>query len=339
MNPQPWTADRLSQLLRGYQPSCVLTAAAELNLFALLVERPRTAAEVAHALSADLRATRTLLDALVALELLARHDDAYQFPPELADLLLPSRPGAGVAGSSQLALAQHHANCLRHWAQLSAVVLTGKPADPIPSTRGPQADYAAFIEAMDNTAQATAGTLVASLQPLSFTHLLDVGGASGSYTIAFLRAHPAARATLFDLPPVMPQARERLAFAGLLSRVTLAPGDFYTDPLPAGADLAWVSAIIHQNSRPQNQDLFRRVHQALIPGGRILIRDFIMEENRAHPPAGALFAVNMLVRTPAGGTFTFAELREDLALAGFIDVNILLRSDTMNSILTARKPE
>jgi predicted O-methyltransferase YrrM len=246
--------------------------------------------------------------------------------------MVAGRPG------NQLAMAQHQANCLRNWAQLAAVVKHGRPAPRVPSIRGGEADYAAFIEAMDNVAGTTAPGLVAALQPLNFTHLLDVGGASGTYTIAFLRAHPAARATLFDLPQVMSQARQRLQSAGLLPRVTLVPGDYNVDPLPAGADLAWVSAIVHQNSRPQNQSLFRRVHDALIGGGRIMVRDFLMDPSRTSPAGGALFAINMLVGTTGGTTFTLDELSADLASAGFADITAPVRSDTMNSVLAARKP-
>ena len=89
------------------------------------------------------------------------------------------------------------------------------------------------------------------------------------------------------------------------------------DALPPGADLAWVSAIVHQNTRAQNRALFTAVFEALTPGGRIAIRDILMEEDRTRPVAGALFAVNMLVATQGGGTFTLAELREDLVAAGF----------------------
>jgi len=115
------------------------------------------------------------------------------------------------------------------------------------------------------------------------------------------------------------------------------PGNFYTDALPAGADLAWVSAIVHQNSRQQNRALFGKVFAALVPGGRILIRDFVMDDTRTEPAAGAFFAVNMLVGTPGGGTFTFGELRDDLAAAGFVEVTLLRRGDGMDSIVGATK--
>ena len=108
--------------------------------------------------------------------------------------------------------------------------------------------------------------------------------------------------------------------------------------LPSGADLAWVSAIVHQNSRAQNRRLFANVFQALVPGGRISIRDVLMEESRIEPVAGALFAVNMLVATEGGGTFTFEELRKDLETASFVEAAVLRRDEGMNSIAVARKP-
>ena len=133
-------------------------------------------------------------------------------------------------------------------------------------------------------------------------------------------------------------ARQRLADAGLAERVRLVAGDFMEDPLPAGADLAWVSAIVHQNSRAQNRELFAKVFTALAPGGRIAIRDLVMEPSRTRPVAGALFALNMLVGTVGGGTFTFDELREDMEAAGLTHPALLRRDEGMNSVVVAAKP-
>lgn len=332
MTPKQWTTAELDQLSRSFQPPCVLFAAAELDLFGSLAGTPFTAAQAAAKLGADPRGTTILLDALTALQLLDKQADRYDVPPSVANLMTAGRPG------SQLAMMQHLANCLRNWSHLAEVVKTGRPAARQPSIRGEAADYAAFIEAMDNVSGPVASKLVADLQPLTFNHLLDVGGGSGTWTIAFLRANPTARATLFDLPKVMPQAQARLQSAGLTNRVTLAPGDFYVDPLPPGADLAWISAIVHQNSQQQNRDLFARVFAALVPRGQILIRDFLMEPSRTTPVGGALFAVNMLANTESGSTFTVEELREDLAAAGFTDAKVLRQEETMHSVLAARKP-
>ena len=124
-----------------------------------------------------------------------------------------------------------------------------------------------------------------------------MGGGPGTYTIAFLRAVPGMTATLFDLPDVIQMARERLESEGMIDRVTLIPGSYDDDELPQGHDLALLSAIIHSNSLDGNLELYRKVFRALKPGGRILIRDHVMEPDRTRPRDGAVFAINMLVGT------------------------------------------
>ncbi|NQU09885.1 methyltransferase domain-containing protein [bacterium] len=331
MMPPPWTADAVLELGRAYQPAAVLAAAADLDLFSALAPTPCAATALAAALKVDPRGLTMLLDALVALELLEKTDNRYRVPEDVAALL--AHHGKG----SVLAMAQHQVNCLRRWAQLATVVQTGQPAERSPGVRGEQGDLASFIGAMHNVSAPRADEVISSIDPLQFQHLLDIGGGPGTWTMAFLRACPTARATLYDLPDVIPLARERLAAAGLLDRVNLAAGDFSQDPLPRAADLAWVSAIVHQNSRAENRALFAKIYQALVPGGRIAIRDLIMDESRTQPVAGALFAINMLVATNSGGTFTFAELREDLESAGFTGVTVARNDGTMSAVVTARR--
>ena len=329
---QLWTVEDVLALGRSYQGAAVLAAAADLDLFSALAPAPLAAAELARTLQCDLRALTILLDALVALRLLAKSGGNYALPASLKALLTPD------GAQSILAMAQHQGHCLRNWAQLGRVVKTGRPAACMPGVRGEAGDQEAFIGAMHNVSAPNADQVIRAVQPLHLQHLLDIGGASGTWTIAFLRACPSAQATLFDLPHVLPMARRRLVAAGLDQRVKLAAGDFMADTLPLGADLAWVSAIVHQNSRAQNRALFSKVIAALVPGGRIAIRDILMEEDRTQPVAGALFAVNMLVATEGGGTFTFAELREDLAAAGFAEVALARQDEAMNAIVVAKKP-
>jgi hypothetical protein len=328
----PWTAEGILTLGRSYQGAAVLAAAADLDLFTALARAPLGAAELARALECDLRALTILLDALVGLRLLHKSGTRYSLPAGLDAFLTPNDT------QSILAMAQHQGHCLRNWAQLSQVVKTGRRAECLPGVRGEAGDQEAFIGAMHNVSAPNADQVVRAVQPLQFGHLLDIGGASGTWTIAFLRACPSAQATLFDLPHVIPMARRRLAAAGLDQRVRMVAGDFTSDPLPQGADLAWVSAIVHQNSRAQNRALFAKVGAALVPGGRIAIRDILMEEDRTRPVAGALFAVNMLAATEGGGTFTFGELREDLEAASFAEVALLRQDEAMNSVVVARKP-
>ena len=330
--PPKWTEDEILNIAKGYQNAVLLFAAADLDIFSTLSKKPMTAEALTAKLHTDYRATSIILNALVALALLTKQNAKYSVTPAAADLLCREKP------LSVLPMVRHQANCLRRWIQLPRITKSGKPAEPSPSIRGEDADTAAFIGAMENVSRPIADQIVEKLQPLTFTHLLDIGAASGTWTIAFLKTIPKASATLFDLPDVIPMAKKRIARARLSQCVKFVPGDFYTDDLPKGADFAWLSAIAHQNSRLQNRDLFAKIRRALKPHGTLVIRDIVMEESRTKPTAGALFAVNMLVATEGGGTYTFEEYREDLRDAGFKNITLIARDDFMNSLIQAEKP-
>jgi precorrin-6B methylase 2 len=322
-----WTAQDILEMARSFQPACVLAAGAALDVFTPLYETSMTSQALARELGTDPRAMAILLDALAALELLTKRGDHYSVPADVAKLFTESSP------DNVLPMVRHQSNCLRRWAMLSEVVQKGGPAEAGPSIRGTDADQADFIGAMQNVSEPVAAEVVAGLQPLRFRHVLDVGAGPGTWTIALLRAVPESRATLFDLPPVIPIAKQRITKAGLSDRATFVGGDYYTDDLPGGVDLVWLGAICHQNSREQNRALFTKVHQALDDGGAVVIRDIVMDPSRTRPKAGALFAVNMLVATEAGGTYSFEEYREDLGRAGFRQVVLVRQDETMNCLI------
>jgi predicted O-methyltransferase YrrM len=326
-----WSAEEVLQTSWSFQRACVVAAAADLNVFSALHHRPMTADALAGELGTDPRATTILLDALAALEFLSKQGDDYTVPEDLAELL------SDKSDKNVLPMLRHLANCLSRWAQLARVTRSGKPAERVASVRGEAADQAAFIGGMHNLSAPVAAEVVGRLKPLNFKHILDIGGASGTWTMAFLDAVAEAKATLFDLPAVVPMAEKRLSAAGLGDRVKLIAGDYYTDDLPAGADLAWLGAICHQNSRQQNRDLFARIHKALTDDGVVVIRDVVMDPSRTSPERGALFAVNMLVATEGGNTYTFDQYSEDLREAGFDDVTLVHRDEFMNSLIRAKK--
>jgi hypothetical protein len=323
---------QILDLMNGFRPACVLGAAAELDIWSALGTKAMSAQQLADKQGGNARALTIVLDALVALQLLDKRAGVYSVPPELLTLLTECN-NHGV-----LPMLRHSMNCLRNWSQLAWVSKSGNPSQHQPSILGAEADRASFIAAMHAVSGPMVDTLIARLNPSRFKHLLDVGGASGTWTMAFLRVMAGSTATIFDLPDAIQHARQRFAGTPLASRVSFVEGDFYVNDLPPGADYAWLSAIAHQHSREKNRELYAKVHAALQPGGRIGIRDVVMEADRTRPVDGALFAVNMLVNTDTGGTFTFEEFADDLRAAGFIEPMLRVRDERMNSVVEARKP-
>ncbi|MEW5721626.1 MAG: methyltransferase [Thermodesulfobacteriota bacterium] len=319
-------------LARAFMESRILISGAELDLYTVLADQALTAEEAAGKTGCLVRPLTVLLDALAALGLLVKEDGRYRTEEALVPLLSSTSP------SSVLPMILHAGSLWRRWSNLTEVVHQTGPPERSPGRFEDPEALRAFIGAMHVVGAPQAAQVVAEIGSGTARKLLDVGGASGTYTMAFLNASPGMTATLFDRPEVVAMAGERLARAGYLDRVTLVAGDFYEEELPAGHDLALLSAIIHQNGPGQNLELFRKVHRALEPGGRIVIRDHVMKPDRTQPKSGAVFAINMLVGTPAGGTYTFEEIRAWLEVAGFVRVRLLAEGEPMRGLVEAFKP-
>ena len=324
-----WREALMEEIMGFWQIRVILTGA-ELDLFTLLDGAPSTAGRLAAAAGCDGRALERLCDALAALGFLEKAGDVFSVSGKGA-LLASGRP------VSVLPMLLHFNELWSKWSGLTEVVRTGRPVEKAGGDAG-EANRRAFIGAMHAIGLRLSTEIAAAFDASGFRCLLDIGGGSGVYTIAFLKRNPQMTAVLFDLPPVVGMAGQRIAAEGLARRVTLVSGDFYRDDLPSGCDLVLLSAIIHQNDAAGNVELYKKVFRALEPGGSLLIRDFVMDASRTTPVGGALFAVNMLVGTRGGGTYTFEEIRAGLEKAGFAGVERIRESDAMDSLIRAGKP-
>jgi ubiquinone/menaquinone biosynthesis C-methylase UbiE len=202
------------------------------------------------------------------------------------------------------------------WTTLTKAVRNGGTVIKRPINESGREWLEAFIAAMHARAKLEAPFVVGKIDLTGVSHVLDVGGGSGAFSMAFVRAKDDLKATVFDLPNVVPLTRKYVEQAGLSERIGTVTGNYNEDELGKGFDLAFLSAIIHANSFDQNQKLVSKVSRALNPGGRIVISDFIMEDNRFQPVFGAFFALNMLVGTTGGDTYTESEIKSWMEKAG-----------------------
>lgn len=224
----------------------------------------------------------------------------------------------------------------KRWSNLTEIVRYGLQRSRTSAFES-SSEQETFILAMRTIAYRLAPVIVAAINPIGAKKLLDIGGGSGSYTQAFLETYPDMKATLFDLPSVIKIAQTILTDTDLIDRITFVPGNYYKDELPKGHDLALLSAIIHQNSPEQNIELYRKIYRALEPGGRLIIRDHVMSSDHTQPIGGALFAVNMLIVTPGGRTYSFEEIKVSLESAGFARVNLIQPDEQMNGLIEGFK--
>jgi cyclopropane fatty-acyl-phospholipid synthase-like methyltransferase len=147
--------------------------------------------------------------------------------------------------------------------------------------------------------------------------VIDVGGGHGGYSIALAQRYPLLTATVFELPRVVPVAREIIAQAGLSERVSVQEGDFQCEELDRNYDVALVFGVLNGEPLKRRPTLIRIVFAALNPGGQIVLRDFVLDPDRAGPPEATIFALQMLLATEAGGLDTSDDWAEWLVSAGF----------------------
>jgi precorrin-6B methylase 2 len=302
------TYEELIETVRAAWPARIVLTAVELGVADALDGKALTAADAAVAPKTDARATELLLDALVALGLATKTGGRYANSTAAQSGLAASFPSCGAAGL------RHHAHLWRSWSALTDVVRTGRP--PGREAERPVGEYHDFVRAMYDFAWERAQLLAKALDLATARRMLDLGGGPASYAIACCQRCPGLRAVVFDRPPALDVAREIVARHGAGGQVSLQAGDFLTDDIGSGYDLVLISQILHSFDDAQCRAILRKAAGALAPGGRIVVQEFLLDEGRTSPPHAALFAINMLVNTERGRTYTGREVEGWLAAAG-----------------------
>jgi precorrin-6B methylase 2 len=256
-----------------------------------------------------------LLNALTAMKLLSKEDNTFFNTPVSSRFLV-----AGGKDDSRAAI-MHSVGLWARWSTLTDCVRAGTAVAHVEMAQRGEQWTEAFIAAMDRNARERAPHVLRAVAGGRIERMLDVGGGSGAYSITFASAIPGLQAEILDLPGVCPIAQRHVDEAGLTARVTTRAADLRRDRLGEGYELILVSAICHMLCPDENVDLLCRCHAALRAGGRVVIQDFILEQDKTAPKSAALFALNMLVGTVAGSSYSVDEYQAWLRQAGFCHPN------------------
>ncbi len=307
------TREDIYQTVNAFRQSRALLTAVELDVFSAVHAGARSSEEVAARCGSDPRATDRLMNVLVGMGLMEKEDGVFCNSAVAATHL--------VRGATDyLGNLAHVSHLWDYWTDLTPAVRGGtKPMQDSTADRGEEW-LESFIAAMHHRGVPQAPADINLIDFHDAAHVLDIGGGSGVYAMAMLRVKQDLRATVFDLPEVVPLTRRYIAEAGMEERMDTRAGDYNSDDIGSGYDLVFLSAIIHSNSPAENRGLLAKCAAALNPGGQVVVQDFIMDEDRVRPEHGALFALNMLVATTAGDTYTATEVESWMHDAGLRDV-------------------
>lgn len=316
----------------AFRESMVLFTALELDLFSCLEEGPQNHAVLAGRLECDTRALEILLDALVAMEFIGKTGTDYSNTCQAHTYL--ARQSDDYRGAILKHL--HHSWSL--WGGLSETLKKGKPdiASESYLFSNPQMNRD-YIWGMDNVGRDRAETIRTVLDLSDCRKMLDLGCGAATYSIAFLKKFPQLHSTLFDLPITLQVARENVEKNDLSERVTYSDGNFFEDEFGAGYDLVWISQILHGHDESRCRSLIEKSYMALAPGGRIVIHDFLLNDQKTGPYFAALFAMHMLAVTESGRCYSGGELSQWLEETGFIDIRTIMVNE-QSSLVKGIKP-
>jgi precorrin-6B methylase 2 len=275
------------------------------------------------------------MNALVGLELLKKTGDHYSLTPESEAFLVSNKPGtlAGLFSTNRVRV-------IGQWLKLDEIVRTGQPAEAR-NQEGPGTEF--FQELVENIIPMSYGSAQALADHLKIAQakeevrVLDLAAGSGIWGIALAQKSPRVQVTAVDWPGMIPTTKRITQKFGVADRFKFIEGDLLEADFGVGYDITTLGHILHSEGEERSRKLLKKTVPALNSGGTIAIGEWLVNDERTEPLNGLIFAVNMLVNTERGDTFSFNQIRRWLEDAGFKDARTL-EAPGPSPLVLATKP-
>jgi ubiquinone/menaquinone biosynthesis C-methylase UbiE len=331
------SSERLMQFTFGFAPPLMIETAIRYGVFDLLDKGAKTIDALCAETGTSPRGLQMVLDALVGLDLLSKDKAGrYALTEESATFLVTGKPtyhGAFFLLTREPMLAS--------WRQLHDVVRSGRPAHHINREQEGTSFFLRFVEDIFPIhyagAQALAKALAVQLAPAPIS-VLDLAAGSGVWSVALAQQSPQIRVTAVDWPGVIPVTKKVTARHGVADRYTFVAGDLHTADFGQRHRIATLGHILHSEGEARSRRLLKKTFEALTPGGTIAIAEILVDGERKTAVPALIFAVNMLVNSDEGGTFSFDEIRSWLEDAGFKRVRTVEAPGLAPLLILATKP-
>ncbi|MCH7615778.1 MAG: methyltransferase domain-containing protein [Nitrospinae bacterium] len=300
-----------------YWETKILLTAIKLDLFSALDSRSFSSSELANRLTLHDRSLSLLLNALVAMRVLAKHDGQFTNSSVAQQYLVKTNPE--YVGNLLIL----HDSEWENWGKIEDTIRTGtSPVRQHVFETNPEMG-ANVLAVLDRIGRGSGVNLAKYLQLDEVEHLVDIGGGAGTNAIACCQEYPHLKATVFDLPQTLHVTERYIKDVGLEDRISLKPGDFNADSLGGPYDLALMSDILHYQDHQTNAALVGKVFTHLQGNGRLVIKDRFLDPGRTSPAWTTAFAVHIMVNTEHGDCFTTQEAMDWMVTAGFQSVTEL----------------
>ncbi|MDY6853185.1 MAG: class I SAM-dependent methyltransferase [Thermodesulfobacteriota bacterium] len=334
--PAPRTGfEPISQMIRGYQLTQVLSTAMRHGIFSIL-DKPKSASILAEEISTDPTITEKLLEVLVSLELISKVDGEYLnsdmvrsffvedsifYQGDMIYFMVDSYP---LWSKLDLALKNGHLDNLGK----------GKREDTF-DKRFIMASAEASIR---GTLQDTVEVIAGLPEFKDAKWLLDLGGGHGLYSIAFAQRNPSLQAVVFDLPPVVEISREFIKDYGMEARVSVIAGDYLKDDLGSEYDLIFTSHSLFYQPREILEGSMNKVYNALKDNGVLVINHWIRQKNK-NSVVSSLWDLRLTLLGSPHYLYSKEEYLDLLRKCGFVEKDIIHLPTLSNPtvIIVARK--
>jgi ubiquinone/menaquinone biosynthesis C-methylase UbiE len=313
--PRPEVSpSHLFSAINAIQLSEAIRSAVELDLFTAIGAGHRTAAAIARECKVAERGARILCDYLVVNAFLTKSGQEYFLTDDSATFLDKKSPAYMGTCTKFLLNDQLRAN----FRALTEAVRRGGTTDSTdldPEWPG-WVDFAKSMAPMMMMASQGLAQLVlgAETRPIK---VLDIAAGHGLFGIAVLRANPKARVVAVDWQNVLAVAQDNARKFGVSDRYQALAGSIFDVNIGQEYDLVLVPNFLHHFDPPTCEKLLKKLHSALVPGGRVATLEFVPNDDRVSPPMQASFSLIMLAMTPSGDAYTRKELEQMATNAGF----------------------
>src|SRR6185437_12180286 len=324
------------QMINAHQRTEALKAAIELEVFTAIGEGNTTAAAIAKRCQTSERGMRILCDFLTIMGMLTKQGNEYALTLDSATFL-DKRSPAYLGGAVEFLCSPELLEGNKH---LAEAVRIGGTAIPNDGTIGPDNPiWVKFARGMAPMMMMPAQLIAKLVDPTADRKLkiLDIAAGHGMFGIAFAKNNPQAEIHAVDWKGVLEVAKENAQKAGVADRYHTIEGSAFDVEFGSGYDLVLITNFLHHFDPPTNETLLRKVHAALADGGRAATLEFVPNDDRVTPPDSAGFSMVMLVGTPNGDAYTFAELERMFTNAGFSSSTIHPLPPTIQQVVISEK--